>query len=179
MRLLLNLLVSIAVALLPLGSMASAAHAAVHEPALSCHHGARSGPAGHAAHAHVTADAGAAGGEIASGSEHHHHVLAEQDAAVAIVLSSNGVLSSSAQPMPAAAAPSDERAAPKPAPAHCPHCGPVCHCIGICGTACGEPMTGGADLLAARESATDTLSPAVAAVPRSWSSKPWPPPPRA
>lgn len=178
MRLLLTLLVSIAVALLPLGGMASVAHAGVQGATVSCHHGTLSGPTAHAAHGLVIADAGAAGGEIASGSEHHHHVvtddaLADQDVAAAMILSGGG------QPMPAASGPGDERAAQKPSPAHCPHCGTVCHCVGVCGTACGGPVTGEAGLLAAREAASDTLAPAVAAAPRSWSCKPWPPPPRA
>lgn len=71
------------------------------------------------------------------------------------------------------------QANPVSEPEPCPHCGPQCHCLAPCTAACGALTTDSAGAILAREIEASVVAPGEAAVPRSWTLRPWPPPPRA
>lgn len=61
----------------------------------------------------------------------------------------------------------------------CPHCGPDCHCLTACATACGTPVNAEATGLLRLDAAAGKVSPADETAPPAWQTRPWPPPPRA
>ena len=155
MRRLLTLLMAIALVMLPMGGMAARAHAAARAGDLPCHHQAVD--VGHAVRsqhqAHTHAGHAHTSRAVAAGShaDHHHHTAAPVEHADV------------------------SRAAVPP----CPHCGPDCHCLTACATACGTPVNAEATGLLRLDAAAGKVSPADETAPPAWQTRPWPPPPRA
>ena len=159
MRRLLSVLMAIALAMLPLGGMAPMAHASDSGNAAPCHHDGEPAPAAHDGHG-----------------DHDHHAQATGTLMQALAHDheSGAMHAGHAAPL------IEHAGAPgKSAPFHCPHCGPGCHCVGICAGPAGKLVSGADGSLALRDLVADILVPATAATPRSWTEKPWPPPPRA
>lgn len=159
MRRLLSVLMAIALAMLPVGGMAPVAHASTSGHATPCHHDGEPAPAargGHEDHEHYAQAAGTSmqvlTDDHGSGAMHSGHA--------APAIRHGGDPGNSA-------------------PFHCPHCGPGCHCVGICAGPAGKLVSAADGSLALRELVAEILVPAKAATPRSWTEKPWPPPPRA
>lgn len=61
----------------------------------------------------------------------------------------------------------------------CLHCGVDCHCLTGCASACSGPAINSAILVPSLDVDGGIVAPGTVAVLRSWTTRPWPPPPRA
>lgn len=156
MRRLLSVLTAIALAMLPLAGMPSAAGAAGATPCHSKPEAVALGATGDATHA-----------------DHGHGVHEHGHQAHAMTVEHHAAASDAVVTHASASKPE------KKAPRHCSHCGPGCICAGVCAALTGGLVPGGAARSALLDIAAYKLAPAIVAVPPSWASKPRPPPPRA
>lgn len=158
MRRLLCLLIAFALATLPFASIPAAVHA-------SAGHGIEHGMMNSMPASPPTRPDGRQ--FSAAGHQHHHHEMAAgDDRAVA-------VLPDMSQHMEGGLAVADVDADHA-----CPMCGPDCHCVGLCATAC-HPAAMVADAVGVVRASSSLSPPGLAVAPKSWLTRPWPPPPRA